>query len=163
MTQVFFRWTTKTLIRLSWCLAYTNPESLSGGGSNCDRFFFSWWDEGGSKYHYKWAIIGPPAKRHLNGVSLVCWWWPNIECWLGSFVIFRGSRPVLLRNPIFLWFFRVVRTPGPPLWIRTCLGWSGYNNNIGFLMSLLHCGVFRICCLIYNYFIRNQSCVIIAQ
>ena len=23
-----------------------------------------------SKYHYKWAIIDPPAKRHLNGVSL---------------------------------------------------------------------------------------------
>ena len=31
---------------------------LSGGG---DR---------GSKYHYKWAINGPPAKRQLNGVSL---------------------------------------------------------------------------------------------
>ena len=25
----------------------------------------------GSKYHYKWAIIGSPAKRHLNGVLLV--------------------------------------------------------------------------------------------
>ena len=24
------------------------------------------------QYHYKWAIIGPPAKRHLNGISLVC-------------------------------------------------------------------------------------------
>ena len=35
----------------------------------------------GSKYHYKWAIIGPPAKRHLNGVSLAGrWWWPTIEC-----------------------------------------------------------------------------------
>ena len=21
------------------------------------------------QYHYKWVIIGPPAKRHLNGVS----------------------------------------------------------------------------------------------
>ena len=25
-----------------------------------------------SKYHYKRAIIGPPAKRHLNGFSLAC-------------------------------------------------------------------------------------------
>ena len=35
--------------------------------------------------HYKQAIIGPP----LNGVSLSCRWCANIECWLGSFVIFR--------------------------------------------------------------------------
>ena len=28
-------------------------------------------DEGEErKYHLKWAIIGAPAKRHLNGVSL---------------------------------------------------------------------------------------------
>ena len=26
--------------------------------------------EGGSKYCCKWVIIGQPAKRHLNGVSL---------------------------------------------------------------------------------------------
>ena len=32
-----------------------------------------------SKYHYKQAIIGPPAKRHLNGVSLSDRWWPNTE------------------------------------------------------------------------------------
>ena len=35
----------------------------------------------------KRAIIGPPAKRHLNGVSLVGRWWPNIECCFGSFVV----------------------------------------------------------------------------
>ena len=69
-------------------------------------FFLSWWGERRSKYHKKRAIIGLPAKHHLNGVSLEGWWWPNSECWLCSFVIFRGSRPVLLRNPIFLWFFR---------------------------------------------------------
>ena len=32
-----------------------------------------------SKYHYNQAIIGPPAKRHLNGVSLSDRWWPNTE------------------------------------------------------------------------------------
>ena len=47
-------------------------------------------------------------------------WWPYIECWLDSFEIFQGIRPILLRNPIFLWFFRGVRSPCPPLWIRAC-------------------------------------------
>ena len=40
----------------------------------------------------------------------VCWRAddePNIECWLGSVVSFRGSGPVLLRNLIFLSFSRV--------------------------------------------------------
>ena len=82
---------------------------------------FSWWEERGSKYHNT-ANIGPPAKRHLNGVSLACWWWPNIESWFSSLVIFRGSGPVLLWNPIFLWFFR---GGGPDplslLWIRPCI------------------------------------------
>ena len=41
----------------------------------------------------------------LNGVPLAYRWWPNIECWLGSFVIFRGSGPVFLRNPIFFVIF----------------------------------------------------------
>ena len=44
---------------------------------------------------------------------------PNILCWLGSMWFYRGSRPVLLRIPILLWFSgRGVRTPSP-LWIRT--------------------------------------------
>ena len=33
----------------------------------------------------------PPAKCHLNGVSMTGRWWPHIECRLGSFVIFQGS------------------------------------------------------------------------
>ena len=64
-----------------------DPESFVRGGPNLITFFcffFSWWGDRGSKYRYKWAIIGPPAKRHLNGVSLAGRWWPNIECWVGS-------------------------------------------------------------------------------
>ena len=37
----------------------------------------------------KWGFPGGPIMAH-------------IECWLGSFVIFRGSRLVLLGNPINL-------------------------------------------------------------
>ena len=61
------------------------------------------------------AIVGPPAKRHLNGVWLGCRWWPNVECWLGSFENFRGSGPVLLRYSLFLWF------SGPP---DPCPAWD---------------------------------------
>ena len=90
--------------------------------SNCDNIFcscfFNCWGEGVSKYHYNRATIVSPAKCHSNGVLLAWWWWPNIECWPGSFVIFKGSGPVLLSNPIFLWFFRGVWTPipHPPLY-----------------------------------------------
>ena len=88
-------------------------------GSNTDIFFLMRRER--IQIPLKLGIVGPPAKCHLNGISLVCPWWPNIECWLGRFVICRGSRPVLLRNPIFLWFFRGgVPTPvPPPLWICT--------------------------------------------
>ena len=84
---------------------------MHGSRNFCQRrstlnIFLMMRGEGRSKYIYKRAIIGTPVKRHLNGLSLACRWWPNIECWLGSFGIFRGSGPILQRNPIFLWFFR---------------------------------------------------------
>ena len=59
--------------------------------------------------HCKWVIIGPPTKRHLNGVWLVCQWWPNIECWLSSFVIFQGIQTSVAKkhfiSVIFFSFF----------------------------------------------------------
>ena len=37
----------------------------AGGGSRCFLFcFVQLMGDRGSKYHYKWAIIGSPAKRH---------------------------------------------------------------------------------------------------
>ena len=54
----------------------------------------------GPKCHLKLTTIGLSAKRLWNGVLLACQW-PTIECWLGSFVIFRGSGSILLGNPIF--------------------------------------------------------------
>ena len=71
--------------------------------------FFGWWgEERGSKHHLKWATIGPPAKRNLNDLSLAGQWWPNIECWLGSFVIFQGIRTSIAKEP-----YSFV-TPGQP-------------------------------------------------
>ena len=53
----------------------------------------------GSKYHHKRAIIGQPMKHHLNGVSLACRRWPNIECWLDNFVIFQRVRTSIANKP----------------------------------------------------------------
>ena len=70
----------------------------------------------------------PASKTPLNVVSLACRWWPNVECWLGSFENFRRSC-LLLRNSIFLWFFRWgVRTPCPP---------SGSAHGTGLCLHLL--------------------------
>ena len=53
----------------------TGPEGFVRGGQTLTIFIFLD-DEGDieSKYHYKWAVIGMPAKRHLNGASLACRW-----------------------------------------------------------------------------------------
>ena len=55
------------------------------------------------------TISGPSSARQWNAIkwrSLACWWLPNIECWLGSFVIFSGSGPNIAKKPYILWFFR---------------------------------------------------------
>ena len=80
-------------------------------GSKFEVFFCFGWGEGGSKYTFKWATIGPPAKRHLNGILLACRWWPNIEC----FMICQGIRTWIAKTPIFLWFSGVGADPPVPL------------------------------------------------
>ena len=47
----------------------TDPESIARGGPPWTLLTF-YERERGFKYHYKWAIIGPPAKHFFNGVSL---------------------------------------------------------------------------------------------
>ena len=69
---------------IKWTFTYLDYhariQKVLSEGSIFDKFFFSWWGEGGSFYHYRRAIIGPPVKRHLNdGVSLACRQWPNID------------------------------------------------------------------------------------
>ena len=84
---------------------------------------FSCWGEEGSKYHHKRVNIVLPAKRHLNGVSQACGCWPNIKCWLGSFVIFQRIRTSIAKKPYIFVIFQVGSgppdTPPPPhLWKR---------------------------------------------
>ena len=55
-------------------------------------------------------IIGPPAKRHLNGVSLAhC----NIKWWLGSFVIFQEIRTSIAKKPYIFVIFQGGGGSGP--------------------------------------------------
>ena len=77
-------------------------------------------EERGFKYCYKQASISPSAKRHLNGVSLAGQWWPNIEFWLGSFMIVQGIRTSITKKPyIFVIFQWGGGAPSSPLWIRS--------------------------------------------
>ena len=75
-------------------------------GSNFDNIF-CWWGEEGSKYHFKPAIIGLSAKRHLNDG-------PTLNSGMLALWFLRGSRPVLKRNPIFFVNFKGGPDPLPP-------------------------------------------------
>ena len=44
------------------------------------------------------TISGPSSKRHVNGVSLMGRWWPNIGFWLGSFVVLQGIRTSIAKK-----------------------------------------------------------------
>ena len=64
---------------------------------------------GGNEHHYNRASETP-----FNCVSLVCWWWPNIECRLRSFVIFQGIWIRIAKKPYFYNFSRESGPPPPP-------------------------------------------------
>ena len=67
---------------------------------------------GGSEHHYKRAIIGPPAKCHLNAGLLMM---AHIECWLSILMIFQGIWTRIAKTPIFLWFFKGGGGGPPPV------------------------------------------------
>ena len=66
--------------------------------------------QSGSKYHHESAITIPLVGR----------WWPNIECWLCSFVIFHGIQTSIAKKPYIFCDFSGEGgwDPCPPLWIR---------------------------------------------
>ena len=57
----------------------------------------------------------PASETPLDGVSLAGRWWPNIKCWLGSFVIFQGVRTSIARKPYIFVIFQGGGGSGPPV------------------------------------------------
>ena len=134
---------------------------MRGSGKFCQRgptltrFFclFVFYEGRGSKNSKKKrTTIGPAAKRHLNGVSLVGRWWPKIQCWFGSFVIFQGTRASIAKNPIFCEFSGEGGGSGAPVLPSggLCLPrlWqikSGHNHLGDFKYNLLHLSLIFLC------------------
>ena len=85
--------------RESACTSHARIQKvLSEGVQLWQRFFFS--------PKIQMPLIGQPEKRHLNGGLLAGLWWPNMKCWLGSFVIFHGIRIRIAKKPYSFVIFR---------------------------------------------------------
>ena len=90
-------WNRHALALVPWEVLHARIQKvLSAEVQLWQRFFLIWWGEEGSKYHYKRAII--------------------IECWLGSFVVFKRIWISIAKKPYIFVIFRGggVRTPAPP-------------------------------------------------
>ena len=83
----------ETIILSNWIALYIrsapcmDPESFIRGGPTLTTIYLV--DEGRplrADYH------GPPRDMPFKGVLLAGRLWPNLKCWLGSFVIFQGTR-----------------------------------------------------------------------
>ena len=58
---------------------------------------------------------GPSLARQRNAISLAGQSWPNIECWLGSFVVLQEIRAsIAKKNYIFVIFQGGGPDPLPP-------------------------------------------------
>ena len=64
----------------------------------------------------------PSSRTPFKWRLLAGRWWPNIESLLGGCVILQGIRTSIVQKPYIFVIFQEggVRTPCPPLWIRTC-------------------------------------------
>ena len=92
----------------------TGPKRFASGGTASTTFFTQVdkkREDSNYLYHYKRAIIDLPVKHHLIGVPLACQCWPNIECWLDSFVVLQGIQTSIY---VFL-VLQGCRTHCPPI------------------------------------------------
>ena len=98
--------TTGALILASVSQYMRGSRKFCKRGFNSDNvyFIFIWWVERGSKIALKAG-----------------WYWPNIECWLGSFLIYQGIWTSIAKKPYIFVIFQVGSgPPAAPLWIRVC-------------------------------------------
>ena len=103
-----------------------DPESFVRGGPTLTTFVFcfGWRGDGGSKYHYKGAIIGPPAKHHWMEFRWRVDDGPALNAGLVA-AIFQGIRTCIARKPYIFVIFQGGPDPLSPLWICTCK-WSHF-------------------------------------
>ena len=124
---------------MTWLIACAD-QKVRGGATLTTFIFLVWWGEEKIQIQllagYHRSASETPFKWRFAGVPMMA----QLEFWLGSFVILRGSGPVLLRNPIFLWFQAGPGPPVPTLWIR-----KGHCVTL----NKVHC-----------YKIQRESCVL---
>ena len=68
-------------------------------------------------------------RNAIKCVSLAGGWWPNIKCWLCSFVIFQGIETSIVKKP-FLWFFSGAGPLSPSLYPRMFVGYGQLNRHV---------------------------------
>ena len=110
------------------------------------RFFFGGGGGGGGIFdegrHEPNASISRPSSTYqwnIIGVLMAGRWWPNIDCWLGIFVIFQGIRTSIAKKSYFCDFSGGGggRDPlsHPPLWIRAWV--NDTKTNIPLILTTL--------------------------
>ena len=139
--------------RMSKCLNWRNILSWIPFGSdldpNSDNVFIFFFKGERIQISLKAGHHWPASETPLNGVSMAWRWWPNVECWLGSFENSRGSGPVLLRNSIFLCYSGGGgggggRDPLSPVWIRA------WNRTMYTLIEITENPFYRAHRLLYD-------------
>ena len=76
--------------------------------SKFDNFFFFFFDGGIEDPNT--AINGPPSTHQQNAIEMAS----NIECWLGSFVIFQGIWTSIAKKPYIFVILQGRGWSGPP-------------------------------------------------
>ena len=98
-------------------------------GPNYDKVFFIVDEE---RDDLNTTKCGPLSARQQNaienGVLLADWWWPNIECWLGSFVIFQGIRTSSAKKSYIFFIFQGGGSGPAPPYLDQCMATILYEQ-----------------------------------
>ena len=121
---------------LKCILVWADPESFVRGVPTL-RFFFKVYE---GRKDPNTTISVPSWACQQNAIYMAFCWrandGPTLNAGLVALWIFRGSGSVLLRNPIFLWFFKGGANPMSPsldpcmLGINVTCCWSTYYSTV---------------------------------
>ena len=74
-------------------------------------------------------IKSRPSSAHQRNAIQIVFRWPNIECRLGSFVIFHGIQTSIDNQPYSFVIFQGGRGSRPPVPLWICAWWVTRTNN----------------------------------